>query len=223
MFNLTMLSNIYNLAINGNSKTIAFTTNIGVGVFTCMLFLSTEDAERNDKIFIYLGRMGRFFELKMYGAHGKGDFILYIKDWQEQLIRDELGIKNGQRYPFRLNDFLDTLNNQIPQQIDNVRTANTLRDNKDTIKTYLPNIVDEALKVNLVGIRRLKENAKARDKTLRKLYLHSDGNGDDISAFIDAIKSDGRFTIGWREDGDRIPFRELLSQFNDRVQEARIN
>uniref|UniRef100_UPI00223EED04 hypothetical protein n=1 Tax=Providencia rustigianii TaxID=158850 RepID=UPI00223EED04 len=155
--------------------------------------------------------------LKMYGSHARGDFILYVNGWQEQLIRDELGIQNGQQNHFILNDFLNRLNNQIPQQIDYHLTANVLRDNKDAINSNLSSIIDDALKVNLVGIRRLQDNARARDKTLRKLYLYSDGNGDDIAAFIDAINADGRFTIGWREDSSSMSFSDLLRQFNDKV------
>lgn len=217
MFNLNMLSNIYNSAIDENSKAVAFTINIGAGIFTFMIFLSKEDIKENDNLFIHLGRTDGFLEFKMFGSHRKGVFTIYPNRRDEQRIRDELGIQNGQMHPFVLDDFLTNLNAMIPQEIDNSRTADTLRESANVIKKHLPRVVDDVLRTHLIGIRTLQDGANAQDETLRKLYLYSDGDGDDISAFITAIKSDGRYTIAWREDGDSLPFSELLRDFRDRV------
>nr|MBO8919482.1 hypothetical protein [Proteus mirabilis] len=56
--------------------TIAFEIRLGAGCFVFMMFLSKEDSEQNDKLFIYYRNINTLSQLKLYGSHLGGDFLL---------------------------------------------------------------------------------------------------------------------------------------------------
>ncbi|HHM1851368.1 TPA: hypothetical protein ACYSHZ_005115 [Klebsiella pneumoniae] len=82
------------------------------------------------------------------------------------------------------------MNDNIPQFLPPTVKGETLRNTWDYIKDDIKNIIDDADKTILIGLKRLPEESKPRDKTLRKLYLYINGHDNDISDFIEAIKKE---------------------------------
>lgn len=76
-------------------------------------------------------------------------------------------------------------------------------------------LVDDADRTILIGLKNLPEGNKPRDKTLRKLYLYVDGVTDEITSFLESIKS-RNITLAWTDDPTRTAktFAQLLAEFN---------
>lgn len=102
---------------------------------------------------------------------------------------------------FRLSDFLQKLNQQIPQSLPLNKTIETLRQKKEFFKSEpdLRNLVDEASKVYLIGVKHLPPDKRPREKTLRKLYLHIAASSEVIGSFISYLK-EANYTVAWTDD-----------------------
>ncbi|ODP97000.1 hypothetical protein BGL48_15625 [Salinivibrio sp. SS3] len=212
-FNLSGLEAIYNESLRRSEPTLAFEIVHGRGRFVFMMFFSKEDKESKDRLFVQLRNTQVFLELKAYGSHRKGDFIIYFKEQDEEAIINELMLDGGGR-SFSFERFLGELNRQIPNELPLQSKLDKIREVWPQVSPNLVNVVDEADKTNLIGIRKLPEGKKPKDKTLRKLYIHTNGSAEVISNLIDALK-DASVTLAWtNRDVNEVSFAELMAKIN---------
>lgn len=191
-FNFDRLKNVYNSTLKSNDKATAFDIQIGKGKFLFMLYLSDEDKEAKDILFIYMRNTKILRKLKMYGNHIKGTFEVYLKkEVQEEMMKELNLTHNGNVFDF--NRFLNQLNNNIPLHISQEAKITTIRSNKKIISKL--GVVDEDEKTVLIGIRHLSVG-QPRDKTLRKLYLYTDSDVKDIEQLIKLLKKSNS-TVAW--------------------------
>lgn len=193
-FNFDKLTNIYKEALKSFDKTLIFENEVGKGRFLFMMFLSDEDKEAKDNLFIYLRNTKQFVKIKLYGNHLKGNFNVYIKDIIKRKLIDELLLKNQGNQVFNFYSFLDDLNSCIPLSIPIPTKLNSLRENNRIIQPL--NVVDEKDKTILLGEKRLPKGQKPQDKTLRKLYIYTKSNESDITELITLLKK-FNMTVRW--------------------------
>ena len=191
-FNFNRLQNIYFATLNSDDKATAFDIQIGKGRFLFMMYLSDEDKEAKDTLFIYMRNTKVLRKLKMYGSHKKGTFDVYIsKKIQNEMTEELCLIHSGK--PFDFEHFLEELNSNIPLEIRQETKIKTLRENRKIISSL--DVVDEAKKTVLIGDKHLSVG-KPQDKTLRKLYLYTDADVKDIDELIKLLKKFNR-TVAW--------------------------
>lgn len=214
-FNLTNLNSLYANAWAVSDPTIIFEVNYNKGCFVFMMFLSSEEPEKNDKMYIYFRNINHLETVKLYGSHSSGDFIIYINKTLKDLIHRELQITSGTT-PFDYDTFFNYLNLHIPQGMQSVSKSALLQNVYPIIKQRLPDLTDDADKTILIGIRRLPVGHQPRDKTLRKLYLHVNGVTNSLAGFIQTLK--GRnLTLSWTANINSTPksFAQLLIDLNN--------
>ena len=212
-FNLSGLEAIYNESIQRSEPTLAFEIVHGRGRFVFMMFFSKEDKESKDRLFVQLRNTQVFLELKAYGSHRDGDFIIYFKEQDEEAIINELLLDGGGQ-AFSFEKFLEQLNRQIPSELPLQSKLDKIREVWPQVSPNLVNVVEEADKTNLIGIMKLPEGKKPKDKTLRKLYMHTNGSAEVISNLIDALK-DASVTLAWtNRDVNEMSFAELMARIN---------
>lgn len=212
-FNLSGLEEIYKESLRRSEPTLAFEIVHGRGRFVFMMFFSKEDKESKDRLFVQLRNTQVFLELKAYGSHRNGDFFIYFKDRDKQAIINELMLEGGGP-AFNFETFLEKLNQQIPRRLPLQSKIDKIREVWPQVGPMLINTIDEADRTNLIGIKNLPEGHKPRDKTLRKLYIHTDGSAEVISNLIEALKK-ANFTLAWtNRDIDQISFTELMAKIN---------
>jgi hypothetical protein len=213
--NFNGLTYIYNQAIKDNEMTLAFQINNGNGRFVFMMFFDANDNESKDKLFIFLRNINFLVKLKMYGNHKKGDFNVYISDYIQGKIIEELQL-NGHYFNFNFEEFLVELNNQIPNtynRIQRIQTLRTIWNNLDN--GFINTLVDEANRTILKGIIKLPINKSPREKTLRKAYNYIDANPDDISELIELLKN-RNITLSWTDNPNfEISFTDALMKVNE--------
>lgn len=213
--NFNGLTYIYNQAIKDNEMTLAFQINNGNGRFVFMMFFDANDNESKDKLFIFLRNINFLVKLKMYGNHKKGDFNVYISDYIQGKIIEELQL-NGHYFNFNFEEFLLELNNQIPNtynRIQRIQTLRTIWNNLDN--GFINTLVDEANRTILKGIIKLPINKSPREKTLRKAYNYIDANPDDISELIELLKN-RNITLSWTDNPNfEISFTDALMKVNE--------
>ena len=213
--NFNGLTYIYNQAIKDNEITLAFQINNGNGRFVFMMFFDANDNESKDKLFIFLRNINFLVKLKMYGNHKKGDFNVYISDYIQGKIIEELQL-NGHYFNFNFEEFLVELNNQIPNtynRIQRIQTLRTIWNNLDN--GFINTLVDEANRTILKGIIKVPINKSPRKKTLRKAYNYIDANPDDISELIELLKN-RNITLSWTDNPNfEISFTDALMKVNE--------
>ena len=191
-FNFNRLQNIYFATLNSDDKATAFDIQIGKGRFLFMMYLSDEDKEAKDTLFIYMRNTKVLRKLKMYGSHKKGTFDVYISEKIQNEMTEELCLTRSGN-PFDFEHFLEELNSNIPLEIRQETKIKTLRENRKIISSL--DVVDEAKKTVLIGDKHLSVG-KPQDKTLRKLYLYTDADVKDIDELIKLLKKFNR-TVAW--------------------------
>ena len=129
----------------------------------------------------------------------KGDFKVYPSRMDEEAIREELDIHGG-LHRFELRRFLSDLNSAFPAKLPLSSTIKTLREHRDLFHLgSLRSVVDDALKIYLIGPVRLPANKRPREKTLRKLYLYVHVDPNVIADFIADLKRKNT-TVAWTDD-----------------------
>lgn len=212
-FNLSGLAAIYNESLRRLESTLAFEIVHGRGRFVFMMFFSQEDKESKDRLFVQLRNTQVFLELKAYGSHRNGDFIIYFKEEDKKAIINELMLDGGVR-EFSFERFLEELNRQIPNELPLQTKLDKIREVWPQVGPNLMNVVEDADKTNLIGIKKLPEGKNPKDKTLRKLYIHTNGSAEVISNLIEALRA-ARVTLAWtNRDVDDISFAELMARIN---------
>jgi len=212
-FNFSGLHGIYNQAIHYNEKTLAFQINNGNGRFVFMMFFDDTD-DSKDKLFIFLRNINFLVRLKMYGSHRQGTFDVYINEYIQEKIIEELQL-NGYHGNFSFEDFLIELNTQIPDTYNRVNRIQTIRQVWNNLDNDFRNeLVDESEKIILKGIVHLPECKSPREKTLRKAYTYIDANPDDISELLESLK-ERNITLSWTDNPDlEISFSDALMRIN---------
>lgn len=151
-FNLYQLKSIYMEAFSSDEKTLIFEISIGRGRFIFMMFVSDEDMETKDRLFIYLRNINYILRIKMYGNHKEGVFDIYITNEIESKLTEELQL-NQKGNVFNFEQFLSQLNSSIPTSITNENKIVILRENRAIVGEL--GAIDEAEKTILIGTIRL--------------------------------------------------------------------
>lgn len=188
---------IWSEAFKRNEPTIAFELVNGRGRFLFMMFFDPEDERTKDKLLVFLQNTKYMLRLKLYGAHRKGEFQIYLEDWQVVRIRCELQLNDIAGPTFDISRFIETLNASIPMSIPLASKIKLLRDNLPAYQDDLADILDFYDRTELIGEMRLPPEKKPKERTLRKLYLYSTQSPDDVAAYINDLKS-RNYTLSWR-------------------------
>ena len=168
-FNFAGLHGIYAEALRRFDPTLVFELINGRGRFVFMMFFSPEDKGSKDRLFLYLRNINKFLELKAYGSHRSGDFLIYFNEGDEKDIIEELQLA-GNGGAFLFEQFLVALNQQIPITLPLQYKLDKMREIWPQVGHNLVTVIDQAEKTRLIGIKNLPEGQNPRDKTLRKLY-----------------------------------------------------
>ncbi|KKO45197.1 hypothetical protein WG68_12290 [Arsukibacterium ikkense] len=214
-FNFSGLSPLFNESIERDEQTIAFEVQNGRGRFLFLMFFDDDDIETQDQLFVFLRNTRYMLELKLYGAHRKGQFCVYVKPWQEEQIKLELGIGQSQSTtPFDLIRFLTDLNAALPVSLPLTQKIENLRRNWNVIRPDLPErVIKEEDKTVLIGEKRLPEGHSPNERTLRKLYLHTQGNPNDIARLIRCLKA-AKMTVAWTTEDSKFSSTDVRALIN---------
>ncbi|ELJ8549544.1 hypothetical protein SNE95_003410 [Vibrio cholerae] len=214
-FNFSGLSPLFNESLERDEQTIAFEVKNGKGSFLFLMFFDKDDSETQDQLFVFLRNTRFMLELKLYGAHKKGQFDVYIKPWQEERIKSELGIGLGHSTtPFDFVHFLTDLNSSFPASLPLTKKIENLRKNWSVIKSDLPKrVIKEEDKTVLIGEKRLPDGQSPSERTLRKLYLHTQGDPNDIERLIKCLKA-AKMTVAWTTEDSRFSSTDVRALIN---------
>jgi hypothetical protein len=194
-FNLSGLKDIYLEALKRSEPTLAFEILNGRGRFLFLMFFSQEDKGSKDRLFVLLRNTQVFLKLKAYGSHREGNFLIYFQDHDQQAIIRELDLSQGDS-KFDFTKFLEQLNVSLPSTLSLQDKLNKVREVWPQVKNELQEVIDDADKNILIGIKRLPLGQNPKEKTLRKLYIYTNGNSQVISQLIAVLKS-ARITLAW--------------------------
>jgi len=200
-FNFKGLHPAFLEAINRHEPSIAFTLADGRGRFVFLLFIATSSSGRIQwgelELFVLLARTQRMLRFRLYGNQKlQGDFRVYLKESDEEAIREELGLQHAGRGPqFVLQDLLARLDAMIPASVPINAKIDCIQDNRDAIRANCGAHIDDATKVYLLRAAPLPEGKHPREETLRKLYM-LDAPTNDIAALIANLKRI-RWTTYW--------------------------
>lgn len=208
-FNFTNMKSIYFEALK-NDQTLIFEIGVGRGRFLFMMFFSEDDRESKDKLFIYLRNTKTIIKSKLYGSHKNGDFLIYINNINREKLINELQLRSG-KGNFNFEDFLNDLNNKIPNKLSINTKIQQFRENWDAIKEL--SVIDEEDRTILIGERRLPKNKKPKETTLRKLYLYTSGSIEDISELIRLLKK-ANMTVAWTNEKTKNSVSDLREIIN---------
>jgi hypothetical protein len=189
---------VWSEALERDEPTVAFEIRNGRGRFLFMMFFDPEDEKTKDRLLVFLQSTRYMLKLKLYGAHDKGDFRIFLEDWQVEKIKRELQLEGGEGPAFDITKFLDALNAGIPRSVPLATKVKLLQENRGAYHDDLADILDFHKRTELIGERQLPPEKKPRERTLRKLYLYSSQSPEDIAAYIFDLKR-RNCTVCWRE------------------------
>ncbi|HGO5848460.1 DUF6037 family protein [Mannheimia haemolytica] len=212
-FNLTGLHNAYSEAIQRRDFTFAFEVSMPPGRFIFFMFFAENDKQSKDLLYLYLQNTNRLEQIKLYGSHRNGNFEIYLNSRLEEAIRAELGIVGGGNRPFSLYNFFEQLNRNIPQHLPAHAKIDTLRQYYPQIRERIPRVVNDAEKIYWMGFMRPK-NGTPREQTLRKLYIHTHCNHQQIDQLLQAMAPYG-VTLRWTDSEERAKRADFASMINE--------
>lgn len=190
------LFGLWSEARRRNEPTVAFELVNGRGRFLFMMFFDEEDPETKDKLLLFLQNSRSMLNLKLYGAHERGQFLLYLRDSQVDQIRRELELTDSLGPVFDLTRFIGALNQAMPKSLPLASKIQVLQENRSVLEPHMPDLVDEFLKTELIGPMQLDSSKRPREKTLRKLYLYG-GSPLVVAKKIEELKKQN-CTLRWR-------------------------
>lgn len=211
-FGLSGLAGLLSQAVRSNSSTLVFELVQGRGRFVFMMFMAEDDTDSRDKLFIYLRNTRVLLDVDLYGSYMRGGTHVYLKRFQVDAMISELQLDGTAGEPFSLERFLESLNALIPANLPLQVIVDTFRRVWPEARHSLAKFVDDALKTTLIGVPRLAPGKKPRERTLRKLYLHTNESTAAVTAFIETLKARGR-TTAWSADPNAVSksFAELAA------------
>lgn len=212
-FNLTGLHNAYHEAIHRGDFTFAFEISMPPGRFIFFMFFAQDDEKSKDLLYLYLKNTNRLEEIKLYGSHRNGCFNIYFNSRLEEAIKAELGIVGGGNHPFSLYNFFEDLNGNIPQHLPAQAQIATLRQYYPQIRTRIPRVVNDEDKIYWMGFMR-PQSGVPREQTLRKLYIHTECNHQQIERLLETIAPYG-LTLKWTDNPDRAKNVDFVSMINE--------
>lgn len=212
-FNLTGLHNAYHEAIRRDDFTFAFEISMPPGRFIFFMFFAENDKKSKDLLYLYLQNTNRLEEIKLYGSHRNGDFEIYFSNRLEEAIKAELGIVGGGNQPFNLYDFFEELNGNIPQHLPAQAQIATLRQYYPQIRARIPRVVNDEDKIYWMGFMR-PQSGVPREQTLRKLYIHTECNHQQIDRLLATMAPYG-LTLKWTDDPNRAKNVDFVSMINE--------
>ncbi|KGV79411.1 hypothetical protein X887_4898 [Burkholderia pseudomallei MSHR4375] len=165
-----------------------------------MMFFDPDDKATNDRLLVFLQNTRHMLELKLYGAHERGQFDIYLKQQDVTAIKRELELEGGVGLPFDEIRFVKALNAMLPTSLPLAAKVEVLRANMPAIRNRLNAILDDHNKTELIGERQLPQQQRPREKTLRKLYLYSTDAPAAVAAYIENLKK-RNCTVAWRVPG----------------------
>lgn len=176
-FNFTGLHSVFLEAIHRREATIAFPLANGPGRFLFLIFIPTNKDGKiiwpELQLFIILARTQAILNFDLKGLHLRdGDFKIWVTQADIAAIRTELGLNEATREgeAFDIQRFLSDLNDAIPLTLPLEEKIAALQSEETLVRTHCSKFVDKALKVHLLGPKRLESHRKPREETLRKLY-----------------------------------------------------
>jgi hypothetical protein len=196
-FSLNGLLGVWSEALNRNEPTIAFELFNGRGRFLFMMFFDPDDESTKDKLLLFLQNSRCMLNLKLYGAHRKGEFMIYLNDKQIAQMKHELALTENSGIAFDIALFIETLNGGIPKSLPLASKIQLLRENKTAVQPHLVEILDDHEKTELVGPLQLDSLRRPREKTLRKLYLYGTESPQAVAMYIENLKK-RNYTLRWR-------------------------
>jgi hypothetical protein len=188
---------VWSEALKRDEPTVAFELSNGRGRFLFMMFFDPEDERTKDKLLLFLQNTRYMLRLKLYGAHRKGEFRIYLEDWQVARIRSELQLEGSDGIAFDVSRFILALNAKIPASLPLASKIKLLRENRPAYQDDLADILDFYDRTELIGEMRLPPERKPKEKTLRKLYLYSAQSPEDVATYIQQLKR-RNCTLSWR-------------------------
>lgn len=209
-FNFNRLKNVYIEALHSLDKTLEFDLKIGRGRFLFMMFLSEEDEQSRDILYVYMRNTRIMKKIKMYGNHIKGIFKVYINECVQKCFVQELQLQHSEE-KFIFTNFLNQLNECIPQRISMDVKRQILKDDSDIIKKL--NVVADADKTVLIGCRKLSIGTP-QYKTLRKLYMYTNSSVQDIADLIGILKK-MNMTVAWTTPNSRYEEADIRRMIRD--------
>ena len=212
-FNLNGLHNAYNEAISRGDFTFAFEISMPPGRFIFFMFFAENDKKSKNLLYLYLQNTNKLEQIKLYGNHQNGNFEIYFSDKLKEAIRAELEIVNGRNGPFNLYNFFEELNRNIPQHLPAQAQIAILRQYYPNIQTGIPRIVNDEDKIYWMGFMR-PQGGVPREQTLRKLYIHTECNHQQIDCLLKAIEPYG-LTLRWTDNPDRAKNVDFVSMINE--------
>ncbi|WP_321900222.1 hypothetical protein [Burkholderia cepacia] len=194
------LFDVWSEAVARDEPTIAFEVRNGRGRFLFMMFFDPDDKATNDRLLVFLQNTRHMLELKLYGAHERGQFDIYLKKQDVTAIKRELELEDGVGLPFDEIRFVKALNAMLPTSLPLAAKVEVLRTNMPAIRNRLNAILDDHNKTELIGERQLPQQQRPKEKTLRKLYLYSTDAPAAVAAYIENLKK-RNCTVAWRVPG----------------------
>jgi hypothetical protein len=216
-FNFNNLNSVFAEAISRHEPSIVFPLSNGKGLFVFLLFIPTDSnghiKYNTLELNIIFGRTQAFLSRDLYGSHKKGDFKIYFNQEHELMFKKELGIESATTGNFDFTRFLDELNNMIPQSLPLESKIATMKDHSNLIQINCSKHIDSAMRIYLLGTKKLPSNQKPKEETLRKLMMLK-GEPDEHARFINSLKK-LNWTLRWT---DKKPTEDAYLQIWKAVQ-----
>lgn len=203
-FNFIGLHSVFCEAIRRHEPTVAFPLTNGRGRFLFLIFIPTDSDGKIKwsalELYLILSRTQAILRFDLKGQHyHQGDFRIKLTGSDIAAIREELGLGgvHGGGEEFDLERFLTSLNDAIPLTLPLEEKIAAIQSEDGLVKANCSKFLDNALKVHLIGPRKLERPKKPREETLRKLYSLS-AEPKTIASLVRNLKA-LNWTVSWTE------------------------
>lgn len=196
-YSMNGLYGVWSEALRRNEPTVVFEIAHGAGQFLFAMFFDPEDERTRDQLLLFLKNTHHMLRLKLYGAHRRGEFRMYLEAWQVDRIRRELQLADSEAATFDIGSFLGQINARIPRSMSLAARIAVLRENRLAFRDQLAEILDFFERTELIGEVHLPPGKRPRERTLRKLYLYSQRSPAEVATYIDDLRR-RNCTLSWR-------------------------
>lgn len=203
-FNFTGLHSVFKEAVKNQEPTVAFPLTNGRGRFLFLIFIPTDSDGKIKwsalELFIILSGTQAILSFDLMGNHfHHGDFKIKLSERDIAAIRAELGldvaIQGGPA--FELERFLVELNSSIPSSLPLEQKIEAIQSERRLVGEHCGKFTENALKVHLIGPRKIVLPRTPREETLRKLYSLK-AEAKTIASLVRNLKK-LNWTVSWTE------------------------